>query len=285
MADVNSTLYCIHCGSEITRRINKTTGLPSKAPRKYCGRRCLESAAEARRPPRADRKGREVEGFCPGCGRHFLRYSRSGDDAGKYCSRECYFSLRSRVSRERDSLRRIAATARRRAALRSKPSRSKLDLEMASIRRIGINAAPSRITVRPCSRCGAKTIGTKNYSRTCDDCKRQARREWSRSSPSRRRHKRIYRAKRRAIERGAKAHRIDPIRVFERDKWRCHLCGCRTPKRLRGSYEPNAPELDHIIPLAAGGSHTWGNVACSCRQCNIAKSDQPMGQIGLELSM
>lgn len=74
---------------------------------------------------------------------------------------------------------------------------------------------------------------------------------------------------------------IDPLKVFERDKWRCHLCGEKTPRRLRGTYDPRAPELEHIIPLAKGGTHTWGNVACSCRACNGMKGAKAQGQLGL----
>ncbi|WP_413247018.1 HNH endonuclease [Sphingomonas sp. 1P06PA] len=69
--------------------------------------------------------------------------------------------------------------------------------------------------------------------------------------------------------------------MFERDGWRCHLCHRSTPKRLRGSYKPSAPELDHIVPLAKGGSHTRANTACACRQCNGAKSDRVYGQPSL----
>jgi 5-methylcytosine-specific restriction endonuclease McrA len=79
----------------------------------------------------------------------------------------------------------------------------------------------------------------------------------------------------------ARTERFDPIAVFERDRWHCHLCGCRTPQRLRGTFEANAPELDHIIPLAAGGEHSRRNTACACRRCNIAKADRPMGQLRL----
>lgn len=71
---------------------------------------------------------------------------------------------------------------------------------------------------------------------------------------------------------------IDPLAVLSRDKWKCHMCGKSTPKRLRGTIEDNAPEMDHIIPLAKGGSHTWDNVACACRKCNQDKGDQIIGQ-------
>jgi 5-methylcytosine-specific restriction endonuclease McrA len=74
---------------------------------------------------------------------------------------------------------------------------------------------------------------------------------------------------------------IDPIKVFEIAKWKCHICGCNTPKELRGSYKHNAPELDHIITLAEGGTHAYTNVNCSCRKCNQAKGSRSYGQIKL----
>lgn len=74
---------------------------------------------------------------------------------------------------------------------------------------------------------------------------------------------------------------VTAIKVFERDGWRCQLCGCSTPKRLRGTYKPNAPEVDHIIPMSLGGGHTWANVQCSCRKCNADKSAKPLGQLRL----
>lgn len=74
---------------------------------------------------------------------------------------------------------------------------------------------------------------------------------------------------------------FDPFEIFERDKWRCHLCGCRTPKRLRGSTDQTAPELDHIIPLSLGGKHTRTNTACCCKACNMRKHNKPLGQMRL----
>jgi 5-methylcytosine-specific restriction endonuclease McrA len=66
---------------------------------------------------------------------------------------------------------------------------------------------------------------------------------------------------------------IDPYVVFDRDNWACQRCGCRTPPSLRGTHVADAPELDHIVPLARGGTHTFDNVQLLCRQCNNRKSD------------
>lgn len=64
---------------------------------------------------------------------------------------------------------------------------------------------------------------------------------------------------------------IDREQLFERDGWRCYICGDSTPKELMGSHHPKAPEIDHVVPFAAGGQHTWVNTACACRACNSAK--------------
>lgn len=88
-------------------------------------------------------------------------------------------------------------------------------------------------------------------------------------------------AKRRALIKGAKAERVDVFAVFERDGWRCHLCGGLTIKAKRGSHHPKAPELDHVVPLSKGGEHSYRNTACAHRACNIAKSDRIVGQPSL----
>lgn len=89
---------------------------------------------------------------------------------------------------------------------------------------------------------------------------------------------RKHKAKRRAVERGAEAENVDPFKVFERDGWRCQLCKVKTPRKKRGTYDDDAPELDHIVPLAKGGAHTYANTQCACRRCNGLKSDRVLGQ-------
>ena len=74
---------------------------------------------------------------------------------------------------------------------------------------------------------------------------------------------------------------VDPFKVFERDGWRCQMCGHKTPKRLRGTLNPKAPDLDHIIPMSKGGAHSYRNTQCLCRACNGAKSNEVIGQLRL----
>jgi 5-methylcytosine-specific restriction endonuclease McrA len=93
--------------------------------------------------------------------------------------------------------------------------------------------------------------------------------------------RRISKAKRKAKQRGLSSEAVNPLLVFERDGWRCQLCWCSTPRRLRGKMVDRAPELDHIIPLAIGGEHSYRNTQCACRACNIAKGARPLGQMRL----
>lgn len=67
---------------------------------------------------------------------------------------------------------------------------------------------------------------------------------------------------------------VDPNEIFARDNWACMACGVDTPRWLKGSLEPNAPELDHIIPLSRGGAHAQDNCRCLCRRCNSDKGSQ-----------
>lgn len=94
--------------------------------------------------------------------------------------------------------------------------------------------------------------------------------------------KRAARKKREALLRGASVgETVDPFDVFDRDGWRCKMCGVRTPRSKRGTYDDNAPELDHIMPVSRGGEHSHRNTQCLCRACNLAKSDKPWGQLVL----
>jgi hypothetical protein len=47
---------------------------------------------------------------------------------------------------------------------------------------------------------------------------------------------------------------------------RCPLCQVRMTIK---PYLPTSKELDHMVPLNVGGTHTVGNVRIICRDCNI----------------
>jgi hypothetical protein len=64
--------------------------------------------------------------------------------------------------------------------------------------------------------------------------------------------------------------------VFERDNWLCHICGKAIEKQPIGRME--GASIDHVIPIAAGGTHTLENVKASHLRCNIEKSDTVLSE-------
>lgn len=209
-------------------------------------------------------------------------------DRKDFCSVECVRVLRKKITKELMGIRRIHKASQSREAARRKP----VDDEIAALKRI---AAAIKLRSRECAQCGSvhlrRAPGNRFCSAVCEldykDTLSARRAEYARAyrkTGKGREARRIYKSARRAIERGAQADSIDPIEVFNRDKWICHLCGIKTKPKDRGTYKPEAPELDHIIALANGGTHTWGNVACACRKCNGEKGAKDIGQLGLDLA-
>lgn len=174
---------------------------------------------------------------------------------------------------EIEALRRISALVRAHTKKREIQRLSGFAHEIKALYRIG---ARIRSATRLCVSCGKAHIKRTRYGKACSTqcrmaCQEDARRRRM-ALPSTRRAKRISKAKRRATIRGCNhTESVDPIRAFDRDGWLCHICGIQTKREDRGGINPEAPELDHIIPIAMGGTHTWDNVACACRGCNISK--------------
>lgn len=196
---------------------------------------------------------------CVHCGAEAFRFLGGSNIKkglqNKYCSRECYTNARKSVGAEKAESRFKKSAIRKIASL---------------VARIAKQKAREASRLKPCLVCCQEFEGVGQKKYCSDKC--------SRASESFLSGRRKAKATRRARIRGAERQPVDPIKVFERDGWRCRICRSSTPRRLRGTTEPDAPELDHIVPLAAGGSHTWENLQCLCRDCNIGKGAKPLGQ-------
>jgi hypothetical protein len=55
------------------------------------------------------------------------------------------------------------------------------------------------------------------------------------------------------------------FRVLQRDGFRCQYCG-------RSARDGAILHLDHVVPVAAGGPTSEGNLITSCETCNFGKS-------------
>lgn len=70
--------------------------------------------------------------------------------------------------------------------------------------------------------------------------------------------------------RAAWVEEVDRVVVFERDGWTCQLCGelCDRDAQVP---DRRAPTVDHVIPLARGGLHSYANVQTAHLSCNASK--------------
>ena len=61
------------------------------------------------------------------------------------------------------------------------------------------------------------------------------------------------------------------FRILRRDGFACRYCGARAPDVLL--------EVDHLIPVSAGGGDDSTNLVASCEDCNRGKSAQLVPEI------
>lgn len=61
------------------------------------------------------------------------------------------------------------------------------------------------------------------------------------------------------------------FRIFSRDKFRCRYCGLESDRVTL--------VVDHIIPVAKGGTDDDSNLLTSCEDCNQGKSAKELGKI------
>lgn len=112
-----------------------------------------------------------------------------------------------------------------------------------------------------CDECGTEFIGKHPSARWCS--KQCANRHWGR-----------VRSRRRTA---LSATAYTDLEIFERDKWRCHLCGKKVSKSA-DRKAPTGATIDHLLPIALGGRDEPANVACAHNQCNREKRTRAMNE-------
>lgn len=123
-------------------------------------------------------------------------------------------------------------------------------------RRRGI---PTPWTAGYCRECGTGYVvpraGARQVAFCLETCSKRNRRRRDKQARSKR------------IKAGARRETIDLAVLAKRDGWRCHLCD-RKVDRTNWSH-------DHLIPLSAGGDHTYDNVALAHTLCNSKRGTGP----------
>lgn len=257
---------CERCGIEFS----------GKGGRRFCSIPCANKQE-------APRKGR----ICDVCG---SRYDATCSDQ-RTCSRPCGVALR--VSATRHStcngcgssiqqggagLLRKWCSAKCREAHRPKP-----DPVVRYKDCVHCGAAYAKKTRRlycsvDCCRA-ATNVARRADSKPCRTCGAGAPLDWPRRQcdscalASRRRARR----RRRAREAGAVSEPYTLSYIAARDGHRCGLCHRKVNMRASVPH-PNAPTIDHIVPLARGGDDTRVNVHLAHFICNSVKSDRGGGE-------
>ncbi|HEX8772601.1 MAG TPA: HNH endonuclease [Pyrinomonadaceae bacterium] len=120
-----------------------------------------------------------------------------------------------------------------------------------------------------CSKCGEvkpldefpKLSIKRGYHTACAVCMRRAHKEWLKKNPDKYIANRIKRIQR--LLSAPLTEEINRDEIIERDARTCYLCGRK--------LEDEVITLDHVIPLARGGSHTASNLRVACLKCNSRK--------------
>lgn len=211
---------------------------------------------------------------CKACGEDF----QSRDHKHVYCSEECSsaaFSANGRNWTEAKETARLAKLDRKTnwpqcklyhlvCSVCEQPFVSRLKRSTCS-KSCGQEA--KRIAVRKstglCLDCGADIPlpdHRGNISFRCPSCRHERFRNQRRAGKQ----------KRRAWTKGAEAEKIISVEIFERDEWRCGICGHSVDATLEYPHRMSA-SLDHRVPLVRGGAHSPANVQCAHLQCNMDK--------------
>lgn len=78
----------------------------------------------------------------------------------------------------------------------------------------------------------------------------------------------------------AKRRRVSPTQrkaVLERDGYKCRICGISKQyldDKVPGLGEYLRLEIDHIVPIAQGGTSDESNLQCLCWRCNSLKGSK-----------
>lgn len=236
----------------------------SGAGYKYCSQQCAD---EARRIRNRERWREANPGWndgtnkvCEWCGQAFTVPARNTHIA-RFCSDECRYRSKGHKPMEEYL--------------------KELEQQKEETARIKEAERKARIKTKACTECGETFETIQPNQLTCSkECSRL------RKNRLRRHYKE---------ERYNETNLIDKditVKVlYKRDKGICYICGGKCDfkdhTQINGHFTagPNYPSIDHVIPIARGGMHTWDNVKLAHHHCNSMKSDILPNELGLDIDI
>jgi hypothetical protein len=116
--------------------------------------------------------------------------------------------------------------------------------------------AKRRVYFKPCQNCGKLATLKNSNSKRCKPC--QALFEWQ--------CKKAYNHKSRHSHVG----KLIPY-IGQRDKWRCSICGRKVKSQIYNNQDRWSPTIDHVVPVAEGGTDDLANLKLAHMICNSKK--------------
>ncbi len=246
------TAKCLSCKAEFVREA------PSQI---HCSAKCRRALALNKRKSKR-RLWAKSDIACVACGSPFMPRQANAMYCSRRCMQRCWQKRHYSKVSPKMPWARLIKTLRRILARRVAQDRSE-----ANARRLQAKLLARALGCRQCG--AALPRRARLYCAPCSKAKAHDAKAASRDMGKRR-------------LRSATVERVVRRRVLERDGWRCQICGCSTPKELSGKHKPNSPEMDHRIPASLGGPHSYANCQCTCRRCNLMKSNKSIiGQLPL----
>lgn len=238
----------------VCQQCGKTYTAKAKDRAKFCSRECSFEYKTAHAKPKR---------LCQICKRPL------SPKQDKLCSAECWQQFRIQLGRTRCVVCGAELTGTQLKLCGASECR-KEDARRES-RRIDSEKKP--LVERICKQCGKRFVpeyGNKRRTFCSDECNKR----WTDQHPTPKAldGKRKASHTRRAKMRGAYVEDISPSAVYDRDDWVCGICGQPIERDL--AYpDPGSPTIDHIMPIAKGGKHSYENVQAAHFRCNSLKRD------------
>lgn len=277
-------MICKHCGCSFEQR----TGPGRK--QKFCSEECQRDWWAQNRE-----QHKSYTYICQQCGKEYVAKEKNRD---KFCSRECAYAHKAKDRPENIARQEAKRQAKhntkivyaqcvecgaefiqRRGRLTCSAQCQRL-LNRRKYAEYAMERKGKNVCV--CRECGKEFSAPYGDKRRGFCSGRCSRTNWKRLHPEQ--HK-IQNQRRRARKYGnGEVQSISPREIFERDGWMCGICGKRVDRRLKFPH-PKSASLDHIVPLAMGGTHTRNNVQLAHFICNSLKSANEGGQLRLDIDL
>lgn len=198
---------------------------------------------------------------CRECGRTFDRQFHIFRDVvnGTWtCGNECPLC---KGDRQKEKERQRREQAERDARIKAE-QRERKEADLIS------RQLEERLAIHVCKNCGKSYCIESTGYNSAKYCSEKCMKRWAMRIKNDRRHKKIVSRKHDAD--------ITLERLFKRDEGICYLCFGKCDwgdVDADGNACNNYPSIDHVKPIAKGGTHTWDNVRLAHRRCNWEKSD------------